>query len=355
MGNIPLCRIDTNEVLYSISEVLYSGKFILGDQTDSFEKEFASYIGTKHAVAVSSGTAGLMLVAAARLAMGIGPVPTLVPSLTFYATVTGAYNIRFGDVDKYRCLDVGDTVGTVGCIPVHLYGHPADMDKILGKYDKSNIIEDCCQAHGAEYKGKKVGTFGSCGVFSFFPSKVMTVCGDGGMIVTDDDVLADLLRAYRNQGRVKGSKYEHKYVAGNFRMSEIHAAIGRIQLGKLDKYIAARRHIANQYNELFESHNLTKFINLPPESKDVKSVYYTYTIEALERDKLSNHLKEQGIQTGIYYPIPVHRQPLYRQDVLLPETDRLSDVILSLPMYPGLRDEEIVRVVNCMEGFYHGK
>lgn len=355
------------EIKGKVLEVIESGQYILGSHCKNFEKEFAQFIGTKHAVLTSSGTSALFL---CLKALGVGPGDgILVPSLTAFPTVepifhVGAYPI-FIDIDDTFTMDPGhierilkrgsqssETHRIKGIIPVHLYGHPADMDSILdlAKQYGLFVLEDCCQAHGAHYKGKKVGSLGVAGCFSFYPSKNLTVFGDGGILVTSEDRMAETPRMLRDHGRRE--KYEHELVGYNLRFNEIQATVGRLQLQRLDSFNESRRQIARWYGEGLEGIPVIT----PPVRDWAEPVFHLYVIQTPRRDELADYLKERGVQTGIHYPVPCHLQPAVK-NVLGPQpklekTEEAVEKILSLPIYPELGREEVNFVCENIRDFF---
>ncbi len=365
--NIPLSKPYINqEIRDRVLEIVDSGQYILGTQCKEFEKEFAQFIGVKHAILTSSGTSALFL---CLKALGVGEGDgILVPSLTAFPTVEPIFHVGatpiFVDIDETFTTDPShikeilekssnSKVRIKGIIPVHLYGHPVDMDPILQLSREYHlfIIEDCCQAHGAKYKGKKVGSIGVAGCFSFYPSKNLTVFGDGGMIVTSEDSLAQRCKMLRDHGRMQ--KYEHELVGYNLRFNEIQAAIGRVQLSKLNGFNEARRRIAQWYDE-----GLKGIPIITPKQRDwAEAVYHLYVIQTPQRDRLAEFLKKKGIQTGIHYPIPNHQQPavlriLGKQNPLAETEDKVKK-ILSLPIYPELEKEKVDFVCKAIREFFN--
>ena len=334
----------------AVLKILDSGRYIKGHELEIFEKEFADFCTSKFGVGVSSGTSAILL---SLIAAGIKKGDeVIVPSHTFIASASPAKFLGctpvYADIDpETYTMDVDHlkkliSSKTKAIIPVHLYGHPVDMKPLLEIAEDKGlfVIEDACQAHAAEYRGKKTGSLGDVGCFSFFPSKNMTVAGDGGMITTNNDELADKLSMLRDHGRK--DKYIHEILGLNFRLSEIPAAVGREQLKHLPGWTDKRRKAAAKYNELLEG-----IVETPKEAKWAKHVYHLYVIQTDDRDGLSNHLNQQGISTGVHYPVPVHRQPCMDAGKLkLPVTDACVDRILSLPMHPQLKDEEIEYVAE---------
>jgi dTDP-4-amino-4,6-dideoxygalactose transaminase len=242
-----------------------------------------------------------------------------------------------------------------GIIPVHLYGHPAHMDSLLDLAKRYGlfVLEDCCQAHGAKYKGKRVGSMGIGGCFSFYPSKNLTVFGDGGILVTPDDEMAKTCRMLRDHGRKE--KYEHELVGYNLRFNEIQGAVGRLQLRRLDWFNESRRRIAQWYSDGLKGIPVTT-----PQARDwAEPVYHLYVIQTPHRDELADFLKEKGIQSGIHYPIPNHQQPAVRnalgQQPKLEKTEDTVKKILSLPIYPELEKEKVDFVCATIREFFHHK
>jgi dTDP-4-amino-4,6-dideoxygalactose transaminase len=300
---------------------------------------------------VNSGTSALHL---ALLALGIGPGhEVIVPSFTFAATanvvaLTGAKPV-FVDINPQSfCMSpesasAAITKRTKAVIPVHLYGHPADMTALQDICETNGLflLEDAAQAHGATWMNKKVGTWGDVGAFSFYPTKNMT-SGEGGMVVTSDPSIARVIRLLRNQGQER--RYENEIVGYNNRMTDIHAAIGRVQLRKVSTLLAKRTRIAEIYSSSLVN------VMLPTVASNAKHVFHQYTIrvEANLREDVVIKLKKMGIETGVYYPIPVHKLPSFQDNVFLPNTEEISREVISLPIYPSLGDRQIQRIVNSV-------
>lgn len=354
--DIALSKMYVNEqIQQTVIDALNSGKYIKGQYLQTFEHDFAHFCNTKYAVGVSSGTSAILL---SLMARGIGTGDeVIVPSHTFIATASpsvflGAKPV-YVDIDpETYTVDPADirrklSSKTKVIIPVHLYGHPCDMDAVnnLAKEYGLHVIEDACQAHGATYKRKMVGSLGDVACFSFYPAKNMTVLGDGGMVTTNNEELARRIRMLADHGRTE--KYVHELLGLNFRMSEIHAAIGIEQLRHLDEWNDRRHKIASKYNDLLGDLDLV----LPIENEWARHVYYMYVIRVRERDKLASYLKEKGIQTGIHYPIPLHRQPCVQSNTHLPVTEEYVDQILSIPMHPQLTDAEVEYVASYIREF----
>lgn len=334
-----------------VMEALDSGRYILGENCRLFEEEFAEYTGTKYAVLTNSGTSALLL---SLMALGIGDGDeVIVPSHTAFPTVEPVFHVRakpvFVDIDESTYTTSPEEIErritdkTKAILPVHLYGHPADMGaitKIAQEHDLS-LIEDCCQAHGALYRNRKVGSIGDVGCFSFYPSKNMTVAGDGGVLTTNSGEIEERARMLRNHGRK--DKYEHELVGFNLRFNEVQAAVGRVQLRKLDEFNKKRRINAGLYSEGLKGLPLVT----PEENEWARSVYHLYVIRIGDRDGLQKHLKDNGIATGIHYPIPCHLQPAVKRVMRGPrleKTEKIVREILSLPMFPELKKEEITHV-----------
>lgn len=350
-----------NEINQHLTQTIESSAFILGGAVESFEQEFANYCGAKHAVGVASGTAALFL---ALKSLGIGKGDEVITAAnTFIATAlaidyTGAkpvlvdideqtYNL---DIEK---IEAAITKATKAILPVHLYGQSIDLEPLLALAKKHNLIvvEDACQAHGAEYKGKKLGTFGQAAAFSFYPGKNLGAFGDGGIVVTNDEKIRDDLIMLRNYGQKQ--KYQHLVKGYNSRLDTIQAAVLRVKLKYLDEANEARRKSAKLYSSLLE--NVSDRISIPKEMPGLKHVWHLYVIRTDRRDALQEHLKKSGVSTGIHYPIPIHLQPAFSdldyKKGDLPVTEKISDEILSLPMYPGLEQGQIEYVAQKINEF----
>ncbi|NUP33278.1 MAG: DegT/DnrJ/EryC1/StrS family aminotransferase [Streptomycetaceae bacterium] len=343
----------------AVDRVLRSGMLAQGPEVAAFEQEFAAIVGDRTVVAVNSGTSGLHL---ALLAMGIGPGDeVIVPSFSFAATanavaLVGATPV-FADIEPaHFCIDPAAaaavvTPRTAAIMPVHLYGHPAAMDELnaLATRHGLAVIEDACQAHAAALHGTPVGAFGKTAVFSLYPTKNMT-SGEGGMVVADDPAIVRKLRLLRNQGMEK--RYDNEIVGFNNRMTDLHAAIGRVQLGKLAGWTARR-----QANAAFLDANLAGAdVVTPPVAAGATHVYHQYTVRVPEdafaggRDGFAERLAERGVGSGVYYPVPIHRLPSFRLDLDLPETERAAREVLSLPVHPQLSDADLKTVAEAVAG-----
>lgn len=345
------------EINQAIERVLNSGWLILGEEARSFEQEFSSYIGANFGVGLNSGTDALYLAVKALDIKNGNEVITV--AHTFIADAdaivrNGAMPV-FVDINpETYCIDVTQieekiTSRTRAILPVHLYGHPADMDPIMALAKKYSlyVIEDACQAHGAEYKGRKVGSIGNIGCFSFYPTKNLGAYGDGGMVVTSNEKLADKIRMLRNYGQ--SDRYHHEFLGINSRLDEIQAAILRVKLKYLDRWNEKRRSLARLYSQFLQNTGVI----LPVEKDYARHVYHLYVVRHKDRDKLQKHLADNGIQTLIHYPVPIHKQKSYATmgyTTDLPVTEQICGEILSLPMYPELRSSQVEHIANVTRG-----
>ena len=337
-----------------VAEVLHSGALADGEVVRAFEDEFATYCHTDRAVATSNGTTALH---AALVACGIGEGDVVVTTpFSFVATANavrfcGARPV-FADVDPETYnLDpaaVRDVIRAEGevdaVLPVHLYGLPAEMDELAAIADEHDaaLIEDAAQAHGAEIDGDRVGQFGDAAAFSFYPTKNMTT-GEGGMVVTDDEAVADRAARFVNHGR--NEQYEHVELGHNFRMTNIAAAIGRVQLKRLSRFVRARRDNAAALTAALADAPVD-----PPTVPDgVDHAYHQYTVRAPDRDRLVAHLDDNGVDTGVYYPTPIHEQSAYEGvDERYPAAERAAEEVLSLPVHPGLSEADREAVADAL-------
>ncbi|MDY6875227.1 MAG: DegT/DnrJ/EryC1/StrS family aminotransferase [Chloroflexota bacterium] len=365
MKQIPLVDLKAQyyaikpEIDGAIERVLTNTSFIMGREVNQFEEAFAAFCEAQHCIGMSSGTSALHL---AMLVCGIGSGDEVITTAhTFTATaeaiwMAGAHPV-FVDIDEtsYNLnpaqIEGAITSRTKAILPVHLYGQPADIDPILEIAHQHNllVIEDAAQAHGATYKGRRVGAIGDIGIFSFYPGKNLGAYGDGGAVVTNDEQLADKVRLLRNHGRT--TKYEHIQLGYGYRLDALQAAILGTKLPHLEDWTASRRAHACRYTELLSYSDVVT----PHESPDARHVYHLYVIRTSQRDDLLAHLKEKGIGAGVHYPIPLHRQPAYVKsgygDVVLPITERVAAEVLSLPMYPELTDDQIACVADAVAEF----
>jgi len=333
----------------AVQNVLNHSQFILGPNVAALESEIAAYHGKAFGIGVASGTDALLL---ALRACGIGPGDEVITTpFTFIATAEVIMMLQaipvFVDIrpDTFNIdpdkIEARITARTKAMIPVHLFGHPAEMDAIMALAEKYHlkVIEDCAQAFGARYHEKKVGAFGNCGCFSFFPSKNLACYGDGGMIITDDEETANRVRVLRNHGST--IRYHHHLIGYNSRLDEIQAAILRIKLKHIDRFNAARHDHATSYSTLLRGSNVL----LPIEQPDCRHVYHQFTIRSKCRDRIMAALQEKGIASAIYYPVPLHRQEVFNDNGFagngLDCTEVCAMEVLSLPMFPELSQDEI--------------
>ena len=335
--------------------VMESGWYILGQEVEAFEQEFAEYCGAKNCIGVGNGLDALHLI---LRAMEIGPGDeVIVPANTYIATwlavtYAGAVPVPVEpDEQTYNIdpalIEAAITPRTRAILPVHLYGQPVDMDPILeiAKRHKLKVIEDAAQAHGARYKGKRTGGLGDAAGFSFYPGKNLGAFGDGGAVTTNDDLLADRILSLRNYGC--HVKYYNEVKGFNSRLDELQAAFLRVKLRKLDEWNARRKIVADLYNKgLAEVPDIT----LPYVSEWAEPVWHLFVIRTSERDQLQKHLADHGIQTMIHYPVPPHKQEAYCEMVLtaLPISEKIHREVLSIPMSPVMTDNEVERVVKAL-------
>jgi dTDP-4-amino-4,6-dideoxygalactose transaminase len=340
------------ELDQAIQSVLDGGWFILGEQVSAFESEFAAYCGAAFAVGVGNGTDALQL---ALMACAVGPGDEVITS-PLSAAFTALAISATGAIPKFVDIQLStynidpqrleEAIGprTKAIMPVHLYGQPADMDPILDIARKHNlsVIEDAAQAHGALYKGSRVGTLGRVGCFSFYPSKNLGAFGDGGMVVTNAPEIAERLRMLRNGGQK--TRYDHRLLGVNSRLDELQAAILRVKLHYLEKWNGRRQHIATLYTALLGDSE----VNPPAQMPGATHVYHLYVIRCGKRDALQKHLAERGVQTAVHYPTPIHLQGAYGWLSLdagsFPVAERCATEVLSLPIYPELTDTRVRQV-----------
>jgi len=347
------------EIDAAIAAVLDSGWFVLGSQVEAFEEEFARYCGTKYCVGVASGLDALQL---AMVACGVGPGMEVVTvaNAVFAGVAAEAAGAtpRFVDIEETSYLldperlDEAITEKTKAIVPVHLYGQTADMAEINRAAEKHDIIviEDACQAHGAEFRGAKAGALADAGCFSFYPSKNLGACGEAGAVTTDDEGLADEVRMLRNYG--KEDRYRHKLRGRNSRLDEIQAAILRVKLRHLDEWNNTRRELAAFYNHELE--NL--LVVCPAEMPWARHVYHLYVIRTSRRDALMEFLRGREVGTQIHYPIPAHKQEAFAHLRVAPDslavTERVCNEILSLPLWPELSLDEARAVAEAVKAFF---
>jgi dTDP-4-amino-4,6-dideoxygalactose transaminase len=352
------------EIQRAIGEVLSDCDYVRGKWIEQFEEAFAQYCGGTYASAVSSGTAALHL---ALLAAGVGPGDEVVTSpYTFIATaeaITAAgarpvfVDIHPGPltIDPEK-IDGVVTRRTKSIVPVDLYGQPADLDAVreVARVHGLTVIEDACQAAGAQYKGRPIGGTSHLTCFSFYPSKTLGALGDAGAVVTNDLKAVEHIRLRRDHGQTE--RGVHEVEGYNARMDSIQAAVLLVKLQHLDRWNEARRRHAGQYDELLAD---VEGMQIPAVMKYANPVYALYTIRVRHRDRLQAHLRQRGISTGVYYPIPLHRQPAYRylgyKEGDFPVAEAAAQESLSLPMYPELSEDEISHVAESVREFYQGK
>lgn len=351
---IPIASPDIGEdEIQAVQEVMQTGIIAAGPKTKKFEQQFANYCGVKNAIMVSSGTAALHV---AMMAAGLKAGDEVITSpFTFIATANSIQFVNakpvFADIlEDTFCIDPESirekiTENTKAIIPVHLYGHPAEMDEIIEIAQENDlaIIEDACQAHGAVYKGKKVGGFGT-GCFSFYPTKNMTT-SEGGMITTNDEDIDLLCRKIRQHGMEK--RYHHDILGHNFRSTDICAAIGEQQLRKLPEYNKKRQENAKYLSDGIVNENVV----VPKVQKDCEHVFHQYTIRCKDRDSVIKAFEEAEIGYGIYYPIPIHQQKSFKAlgfDETHPVTEKLTDEVLSIPVHPKLMQDDLEKIVEVL-------
>lgn len=349
-----------SEVEPAVLKVLESGGFILGKTVEDFEKACADYLGVKHAIGVNSGTDALQL---GLMAYDIGQGDEVITTcFSFYATsevvnILGAKPV-FVDIDPKTFnidttkIEEAITSKTKAIIPVHLYGQPADMDEVMKIAKKHNlaVIEDCAQSFGSKYKGKYTGAIGDVGAFSFFPTKNLGAAGDGGLVTTNDDKLAEKIKILRVHG--SKVKYFHDYIGMNSRLDALQAAILHIKLKYINKWNDGRKQVAKKYTEKFKGTNVAA----PYVKEGGDHIFHQFTIRVPERDKLHEYLKTKGVSTFIYYPLSLHLQPVYKNlgytEDSFPAAFDAQQEVLSLPSFPELTDEEISYVADCIKEFY---
>jgi dTDP-4-amino-4,6-dideoxygalactose transaminase len=346
------------EIDAAVFQTLESSQFVLGEEVAAFEREFADYCDARHGIAVNSGTSALHV---ALLAAGVGPGDEVITvPFTFIATVaaigyTGARPVLVDIEPSSFTMDVTQIEGaltsrTRAIVPVHLYGQMANMDAIMAiarRHDVA-VIEDACQAHGAEYKGRRAGSIGVSGCFSFYPGKNLGAYGEGGMVVTSNDDHARTMRALRDWGQ--SQRYHHTLKGFNYRMDGMQGAILRVKLRHLEEWNATRRARAQLYTQLL-AHSTQ--VTLPIEAGDRRHVYHIYAVRSRDRDRLQRQLQAEGIQSGIHYPIPVHLQPAHADlgysEGAFPASEAAAREVLSLPVFPEMNAEDVRNVVAAVQ------
>lgn len=345
-----------DEVRAALDEVMETSGFAGGEKVRQFEQAFAQHVGRKHCIACSSGTAALHL---ALMALGVRlGDEVIVPDNTFIATAEavshcGAVPV-FADIDgRDYCIDAGRiaaavTARTKAVIPVHLYGQSAEMDDILAvaRQHGLKVIEDCAQSHAAEYKGRKTGTFGDAAAFSFYPTKNLGAYGGGGAVLVDDDTEARTIHMLREHGSAR--KHHHEMVGYNYRMDGFQGAVLGVKLKYLAAWTERRRQLALAYRNALEGLPLV----LQPPKPHVHHVYHLYVVQVRDRDTVMSRLAEQGVATGIHYPVPLHLTPAYvglgGRKGQFPVTESCADELLSLPIYPELTEDMVDYVAQCL-------
>lgn len=344
----------------AVEQVFATGRFVLGPVNEAFERALAEYLGARHVVGVSSGTDALLV---ALMALGVGPGDEVVTSpFTFFASagVVARLNATpiFVDIepgtfnlDPAR-LEAALSPRTKVIQPVHLYGQCADLRPILEIAGRRGIpvLEDACQAIGADYGGKRAGTFGAMGAISFYPTKNLGAAGDAGAVATDDDALAAALRSLRMHG--SSATYVHDRVGGNFRMDALQAAVLGVKLPRLDAWNERRRAIAGRYGELFAEASRSGRLTLPGEAEGRRHVYHQYVVRVADRDGVRKRLAERGVASSVFYPVPLHMQACLRslggRDGDFPQAERAAREVLALPIFPELTDGEAERVADAL-------
>lgn len=345
-----------SEVLMALEEICESTSFVQGPATSEFEAKFAEYCGVDHCVSLNSGTSALHL---ALRCLDVGPGDEVITvSMTFIATgwaisYTGATPV-FLDIDPVRrtlnpdLLEAAITPRTKAIIPVHLYGMPAEMDRIMAIAERHGVpvIEDAAQAHGAKYRGRRVGQFGQIACFSFYPSKNLGAYGEGGALITNDAAIAQHARALRDHAQKE--RYLHDEIGYNYRMESFQGAVLTIKLKHLNAWNQARMDCARYYTELLKDSSY----KLPAHISDSECVWHCYVIETPERDRVRAALQDLGIQTAVHYPVPIHLQKAYAhlsyKSGDFPVTEALCEQCISLPIYPELSKEKILRVASVL-------
>lgn len=357
----PQLKMIEPEIKDAIERVLSSATFVLGPEVEAFEKEFASYIQASDAVALNNGTSALHL---ALKVLDIQPDDEVITTpFSFAASSWGISYVGakpvYVDIDSRtfnidpKKIEAAITPKTKAILIVHLYGQPCDMDAILSIAYKHKlfVIEDAAQAHGAEYKGKRVGALGNVGIFSFYPTKNLGAYGEAGALVTNDSTLAQKARLFRNH--CSKQRYFHEDIGFNYRMEAIQGAILRVKLKHLEKWNKERLKIAQKYNQLLKN---TPSIQLPYVPPFISSVYHLYSILTPQRDALRNHLTKNNIGHSVHYPLPLHLQKCYAslgyKKGNLPIAEKTAEQVLNLPIFPGISDQQIEYICDIIQKFH---
>ncbi|HLD07284.1 MAG TPA: DegT/DnrJ/EryC1/StrS family aminotransferase [Candidatus Nanoarchaeia archaeon] len=341
-------KLDIDQAL---TAVMGGSQFILGEHVSRFEQAFAAYCGRKHGIGVASGTDAIHLaLLAAGITQGDEVITVANTAVATAAAVTMARATPvFVDVDEHYTMDPAllkskITARTKAIVPVHLFGQPCDMQPIqeIAENHHLRIIEDCCQAHGAAYRGKRVPVSGT-GCFSFYPTKNLGAYGDGGMVITDDGDIAERIRMLREYGQ--RSRHHAEFHGINSRLDELHAAVLLAKLKHLDAWNMQRSIHARRY------HALLKGVVIPPEREQAQHAYHLYVIRSAQRDQLQQHLEQQGVSALVHYPTPIHRQRAFSSSYPLPRTEQYAKEILSLPLYPELTEGQIQAIAAAVNSF----
>ena len=363
MNKVPFAKpIVDKEMLDAVTNALQNERLVGGESVHKFEEAFAKYCGVKHAVSCSSGTNALQL---AFIALDVKDKEVQTTPFSFIATANSVIeaggNPTFSDASDLdynmdpAVISKKLTQNTAALLPVHLFGRPCRMDEIMDIASERGlkVVEDACQAHGSLYKGKKAGSIGDIGCFSFYPTKNMTVGGAGGMITTNDGDIAKNIAKYRDCGRI--SRYVHDVVGYTSRLNSANAAFGLVQLKHLDEWNEQRRAVAKMYNRHLDD---VEDIKLPPMGdRDITPVFHLYAVRCARRNELAEHLNKNGIEAGVHYPVPIHLQPIYKQlygfkGGEFPVSETLANEMISLPMFPDMNHDEVRRVSEEVRTFY---
>ncbi|MHA1967920.1 MAG: DegT/DnrJ/EryC1/StrS family aminotransferase [Candidatus Hodarchaeales archaeon] len=358
----PANPVFNKEMEEAAINALRNERYILGESVNKFEEDFAKYVGTDYAVSVSSGTNALHLALIAANITICGEIIT--PASSYIATANSILHANgtpvFCDINDEYLIDTNQiskkiSKRTKGIMPVHLYGHPVDIDEINEIAKKNNlfVIEDCAQSHGAIYKGKMTGTFSEMGCFSFYSTKNMTVCGDGGMVTTNNDKTAETIKLLRNHGQ--HPKDVHTILGYTARLNTVNAAIGIVQLKYLPNWIEERRQTAKKYNNFLS--DIEEVVLPPGDSKDKRPSYHLFELKVRKRDELIKFLRDNRIICLIHYPTPIPYQPLYKKmfgfkEGGFPKSEELSLQAMDLPMFPGLKDDQIKYISEKIHEFF---
>jgi len=363
MNKVPFAKpVVDKEMLDAVSNALQNERLVGGESVHKFEEAFARYCGVKYAVSLSSGTNALQM---AFIALDVKGKEVQTTPFSFIATANAVIEAggkpTFSDASEQdynmdpSAITKKLTKKTAALLPVHIFGRPCRMQEIMEIAAEKNlkVVEDACQAHGSLYKGKKAGAIGDIGCFSFYPTKNMTVGGDGGMITTNDADIAKVIAKYRDCGRI--SRYVHDVVGYTSRLNTANAAFGLVQLKHLDRWNEQRRTIAKLYVKFLSG--IDGIILPPMGDKDITPVFHLYAVRCTKRDQLADHLNKNGIEAGVHYPVPIHLQPIYKQlygfkGGEYPVSETLANEMISLPMFPEMSEDEVKQVSEEVRKFY---